>query len=201
MPNFIKSFRFTVHSSQSKKFILFAIFSLISLSIIKGQLSIVTSETTLERARQDYTFQYTKYRDAQEKYLVAKSTFETFKTAVAKGEAFVKTKEYLAQIDNVYVAYLLLVKEQGNYIDWGQEEPQKAEIFKLIDSQITYFQDHPKQIETAQTLEDLPALAKNTKDYTQTILPGKIYKALATYELVETISAFDKFVESELLLE
>lgn len=153
------------------------------------------AETTLERAENDYTFQFSKYRDARDKYLVAKSTFETFKTAVAKGDAFVKTKEYLIQIDNVFTAYLLLVKEQGNYIDWGIEEYRKQEIYNLIDSEISYFQDHPKKIETAQTLEELPALAKEIKDHLENVMTKRINKTLATYEFVETVSTYDKFVE------
>ena len=173
--------------------------SLISLTLllftINHLLFTASAETSLERAQSDYTFQYTKYRDAQERYQIAKSQFETFKTAVAKGEAATKTKEYLAQIDNVYIAYLLLTKEHGNFIDWGREEPQKAGIFQLLESEIVFFQDHTKQIEATQTLEELIILAENTKDHIENVLLPKINKTLATYEVVETVSAYDKFVE------
>lgn len=159
------------------------------------------AETSLERAQQDYTFQFTKYRDAEEKYQVAKSTYETFKTTVAKNDAFEKTKSYLNQIENLYIAYLLLVKEHGNTFSFGAMEAEKDKVVKIIDSEIIYLQDYQKKIIATQTLEELPALATEMDQHIKQILESKVNKTLAVYEVAQVTSAYDRFIELSEVLE
>lgn len=159
------------------------------------------TQSALERARQDYTFQFTKYRDAEEKYQVAKSTYETFKTTVAKSDAFEKTKSYLNQVENLYIAYLLLVKEYGNTFSFGAMEAEKDKVVKIIDSEITYLQDYQKKINTTQTLEELPTLAIEMDQHFKQILELKVNKTLAVYEVAQVASTYDHFVELSEYLE
>lgn len=173
----------------------------LTLTNFRSPSTAAQTKSALERAHEDYTFQFTKYRDAEEKYQVAKSTYETFKTAVAKSDAFEKTKSHLNQVENLYIAYLLLVKEYGNTFSFGRMEAEKDKIVKFIDSEIIYLQDYQKKIDTSQTLEELPALATEMNQHINQILELKVNKALAVYEVAQVASAYDRFIELSEVLE
>ena len=103
------------------------------LSIVNGQWSIIFGQSPLDKARSDYTFQYTKYREAQNKYINARSSYLTFQTATAKNNAYLATGDYLVQIDNLYQAYLFLVNENGNSLGWQNSDISKDHINQIID--------------------------------------------------------------------
>lgn len=141
-------------------------------SLFTFHLSLVSAITTpLDKAQEDYSYQLTKYADLKDKYLVAKSSYLTFKTATSKNEAFLVTKEYLKQIDNVYKAYLLVVEERTNTVAWDYASVSKDDLHKKIEEEITYFDNNRKDIDNAQALENLPKAADNirTRVETQTL--------------------------------
>lgn len=149
--------------------------------------------TALEKAREDYSFQFSKYREIQKDYQSAKSQYESFKTATSKNEAFLKTKDYLVQIDNLLIAYVLLVNEGGSKVNWQSNAPQRAKITESLQTEISYFQDNQKKVQAVQILEDLPPLAKELKDHLEKTTFLKSYWALSTYELTQAKSTFDNF--------
>ena len=163
------------------------------LSIVNGQWSIIFGQSPLDKARSDYTFQYTKYREAQNKYINARSSYLTFQTATAKNNAYLATGDYLVQIDNLYQAYLFLVNENGNSLGWQNSDISKDHINQIIDEEIAFFDNHQKKVKDAKTLEQLPDLANDFKSHRDTEFSLKINKILATFEVIEAQSAIADF--------
>jgi len=149
--------------------------------------------TPLEKAQNDYSFQFTKYREAQEKYITARASYLSFKTAVSKNDAFAKTKDYLTQIDLLYLSFVALVQENANSINWGKSGTEKDEVGKILNAEITYINEHKQKVQNTKTLEELPLLSKELKTHIKDTLEPKLNKTLATFEVVETESAFEDF--------
>jgi len=162
----------------------FLLFSFILTPLVFGK-------TALENARDDYTFQFTKYQEAKTNYLQDKAAYEKFKTAISKNEAFVSTKDYLLQVSKLYSSYLLLVKERGNQINWAGKENQRDKTLKLIDEDIAYLSDYTNRTKSAQTLEELTALSVDLSTQNKNKTLPKLYKVLSLYEVTETKSTLN----------
>ncbi len=177
---------------SSIKYLVFSI--VFSLLVLTGITAIPTfARESLEKARSDYSFQFTKYRESQSAYLSAKSQYESFKTATSKNEAYLKTKDYLTQVDNLLIAYVLLLNEGGSKVNWQSNAPERVKITDSLQIEIVYFKDHQQKIQAAQTLEELPPLANELKDHLEKTTFLNSYKALSAYELTHANSAFGDF--------
>ena len=150
-------------------------------------------DTPLQKADNDYAYQYSKYVEAHDKYITSKSTYLTFKTATAKNDAHQKTKDYLKQVHAVYVSYLLLTKEIGNSFDWGENSKNKNEIAKNLDSEISFFENNVIKIDTTQTLEESPPIAKDLESHITDITNILIKNTQITYRITETKTRIKQF--------
>ena len=182
-----------------KILIVLAAILIFQFSIFNFQFSIAI--TPLDQAQEDYTFQFTKYREEQSKYITARSSYLTFNTAVSKSEAFLATKDYLGQIDNLYTSYILLVNEHANSLNWTNSTLPKDLVSKIAGEQTSYLKDHQEKVSQSTTLEELPVLAAELKKYVDTNLAEKINKTLAILEIVETESALSDFNELTAILD
>lgn len=155
--------------------------------------SLLSAQTPLQKAQEDYSFQFTRYRDLHDKYLVSKSSYKSFKTVASKNEAYLATKNYLKQVDEVYIAYLLLVKEYGNNVDWQDDNPTREKIVSKIDEEMNFIRTYEQNIEGAKTLEELPTLAANLKEHILQVTLPTVYWIGSNYELTESKSASINF--------
>src|SRR3989338_5156621 len=187
----ISNFKNKIVHTFIKLFILLAIYSLLTINYSLAQSPVPL--TALDKAQNDYTFQFTKYREAQNKYINARSSYLTFKTATAKNNAYLATSDYLVQIDNLYHTYLFLVNENGNSLGWQNSDISKDHINQIIDEEIAFFDDHQKKVKDAKTLEQLPDLSNDFKSHRDTEFSLKINKILATFEVIEAQSAIADF--------
>ena len=187
----ISNFKNKIVHTFIKLFILLAIYSLLTINYSLAQSPVPL--TALDKAQNDYTFQFTKYREAQNKYINARSSYLTFQTATAKNNAYLATGDYLVQIDNLYQAYLFLVNENGNSLGWQNSDISKDHINQIIDEEIAFFDNHRKKVKDAKTLEQLPDLATDLRSHRDKEFNLKINKILATFEVIEAQSAIADF--------
>ena len=187
----ISNFKNKIVHTFIKLFILLAIYSLLTINYSLAQSPVPL--TALDKAQNDYTFQFTKYREAQNKYINARSSYLTFQTATAKNNAYLATSDYLLKIDDLYHAYLFLVNENGNNLDWQNSDIPKDQINQIIDEEIAFFDDHQKKVKDTQTLEQLTDLANDLQNHRDKEFSLKTNKILATFEVIETQSAIADF--------
>jgi len=202
MPTSRISNKYQFQINTNFKFVSLIIFSLSLITYLSvkaltmgDHLPLTFAQTPKEKARQDYTFQFTKYREAQEKYSTAQAAYLSFQTATAKNDAYLKAKEFLSQTDSLYLSYIALVTEYGNSMDWQRTSLSKDKINTLEETEVSYFQTHQKQISQTATLEELPPLTQELKNHIEKSLSLKINKILATFEVAETESTFNEFSE------
>ena len=187
----ISNFKNKIVHTFIKLFILLAIYSLLTINYSLAQSPVPL--TALDKAQNDYTFQFTKYREAQNKYINARSSYLTFQTATAKNNAYLATSDYLLKIDDLYHAYLFLVNENGNSLGWQNSDSSKDHINQIIDEEIAFFDNHRKKVKDAKTLEQLPDLATDLRSHRDKEFNLKINKILATFEVIEAQSAIADF--------
>lgn len=161
---------------------------------IHAQSQTEVEKQRLEKAQQDYSYQFSKYEDCHNQYITDRSTYLAFQTATAKNNAFLTTKDCLAKTYDVYISYIRYVKEQGNAFTWNKNDAEKNLIFKTLDDEVTFFQKNQPQVDSLQTLEDTLPYATDLKTHiTKTTYPI-IQKTLATYEVAESEAALENFV-------
>lgn len=139
---------------------------IIFVFLLAFQIAPITAQvpTPLEKAQSDYNFQYTKYKDSQEAYTTARQSYLSFNTAIAKTDAYTKTKNYLVQTDELYLAFIALAKEYANSLNWDKTSLKRDDFNKLMQTEIDYLKAHQQKASDAKTLEELPPLAKELKE-------------------------------------
>ncbi|MEK9147009.1 MAG: hypothetical protein AAB639_02315 [Patescibacteria group bacterium] len=171
-------------------------FFLLIYSLLAMHYSLAQSPTppsALEKAQNDYNFQYSKYRDAQEKYITARSSYFLFKTATAKNDAFVATKNHLDQVVKLYVTFGYLTREYINSFNWGNFNDQKIKSISILDNQTATLTSFQQQIAATITLEQLPPIAADLKTYLEGEFASKHNKVLSSLEIGEAESTLDDF--------
>lgn len=171
------------------------------VSLVTCHLSPVFSITPLELAQNDYAFQITKYQDAKDKFQTARANYLTYKTATAKSDAFVKTKDYLLQIKNLYMSYLFLIKERTNTVNWDNTTHKKEDINLALNAEIDSINTWEADIKKAQTLEELTPLSQTfTKKIISQTLPV-VYKSLVTTDISQLEDVLHEFNDKSKLVD
>ncbi|OGD86108.1 hypothetical protein A3B51_03155 [Candidatus Curtissbacteria bacterium RIFCSPLOWO2_01_FULL_41_18] len=152
-------------------------------------------KSALQKAKDDYLFQFTKYQKAHEDYITASSNYLSFKTTIAKNDAFSKTKEYLNQVNLLYLAYILQVQEYGNNLKWDKSDFSKDATDKTLKEESSFIKDYQQKIADSKSLEDLPPLAKDLKEHIEKTSAPKINKITAIYQIVQTETTYDNFLD------
>lgn len=170
-------------------------------SVVCSPSSVVHSITPLELAQNDYAFQISKYQDTKDKFQTARANYLTYKTATAKSDAFIKTKDYLLQIKNLYVSYLFLVKERTNTINWDNTTHKKEDINLALNAEIDSINTWEADIKKAQTLEELTPLSQTfAKKITAQTLPV-VYKSLVTTDISQLEDVLHEFNDKSKLVD
>lgn len=107
-----------------------------------------------QSAYNDYSYNYTLYRNTYNDYQVAKSAFLTYHTLTAQSDAINKLRAVLKARDQVMFVYYNLLQEKLN-ATVGVTDDTKTTFGKVKESEKTWLTDHQKKIEAAGSLEDL----------------------------------------------
>ncbi|MBI3342207.1 hypothetical protein HY024_03735 [Candidatus Curtissbacteria bacterium] len=149
--------------------------------------------TSLETAQSDYNFNYSKFRDSQERYVNAKNSYLAFKTAASKDQAFAATKDYLNQVTALYPTYLGLVNEYGNSLSWQDSADVHTNLVKTLAEMSNYFVGQRQQINDTKTLEELSGLGAPMRDKIEKEINPQINFVIANYEVDDAKDTFATF--------
>lgn len=151
-----------------------------------------TPKTPLVKAQDDYSHALVKTKDSRENYLTAKASYNTFKTATSKDIAIGKTKDYLINVDNLYLAFIYLIKENGNSFNW-QDPGKKENIAQDFNETVKDIENHKKNVEAAINFDELSTLATNLKQLADSKIEPQFNYALAHFEIAYTESLLIDF--------
>lgn len=131
----------------------------------------------------DYTYNFTKYRDAHNAYDVAKSAYATYRTLTAQQDATTRLRSVLAARDKLMAAYFDLLYEKFLATPALSSGEQNT-FFNVKESEKKWLADHQKKLDAASTLDDLnrasadfesrfPQMDTETKQAVGTVLLSK----------------------------
>ena len=173
----------------------FFVFTLITsrYAQVTAQSPSPSQASTLDKAQADYNFQYALYNETHTSYKTAKAQYLSFQTAVSKNDAFTKTKDYLVQVDNLYLSFFALVQENANNINWEQSTQQSQLVTDLLKGESDYFKAHIQSLQNTKTLEELPPLSKDLKKHIEDTTQPKLNKVIAILTVAQTESSLSDF--------
>lgn len=154
----------------------------------------ILAQNSLDSVNNNYKVEYTNYRNSQEAYLKSKAAYKSYQTVASKNDAFLKTKDYLKQVDSLYLSYFLLLGETLKSKEAKDNEPLKKEAANLIDSEIRFVKDHQNRVDSAKNLEELPPLAQELKQKLGTDGANISSLALSVVDYLETSLILSDFV-------
>lgn len=111
-----------------------------------------------QTAKNDYTYQYSLYREKIDSYQVAKSTYQTYRTLTAQNDAIVALRVAVQSRDRVISTYYNLLQEKLNETP-GISPEYRSTFSSIKESEKSWLATHQKKIDAAATLEDLNAAA------------------------------------------
>lgn len=165
-----------------------------AFSILIFNFSIAYAQTPLESAHSAYTQEFTKYTQTKDSYITAKATYSKFKTATAKTDAFQKTKDYLVQIDTMYLSYFSYITQYGNSVDWSKTTlDQQVQNQKIIE-EIAWISNHRDETAQKSTLEELPPQATQLANHLETLAKPRSRLAVITFKLAKSENSFNNFL-------
>ncbi len=115
-------------------------------------------------AKTDYTYQYNLYREGYDAYLVAKSTFSTYKTLTSQADALAKERLVLQARDQVITSYFNLLQEKLS--TQPTIDPKYKQTFSGIRvNENLWLSAHQKKISAAANFDDLNTAAADFEDH------------------------------------
>lgn len=153
----------------------------------------IVAATPFETAQQDYTFQYTKLRDAYDKHISTLKGYQNFKTATSKEQAFVNSKAYVEQACQLYLAYSSLLREYSNGVVWDSQQEKYDGVISKLDAIDKYFTESRKNAQEAKTLEEVAQLSSQLKEKLSKELDSDLNIVHANFDFISTSNLFDEF--------
>lgn len=136
--------------------LIFALLLLHPLVLIEAQEENSESRQTVERAREDYLFQYANYTEAHEEYQTAKEAFQKFGTIVSQQEAIAKAKQVLTLRAEIFRTHLQLLKVK--LASQPDLEPAlKDAQFGKIEATQAFISTHKDNIQKTKSISEVNA--------------------------------------------
>ncbi|MBI4100001.1 hypothetical protein HY440_03260 [Candidatus Microgenomates bacterium] len=116
-----------------------------------------------QTARADFTYQYSQYRGAHDRYQVAKSSYLTYRTLTAQTEAIASLRLVVQARDQVIFSYYDLLQEKLNATP-GVSVNYQTTFSDVKANEKTWLAAHQKTIDAAASLEDLNNVSREFED-------------------------------------
>lgn len=129
-------------------------FTLIILSLPIQAQDVVKKSGEIDRARQDFLFQFNKYNDDHKEYLNAKNSFQQFGTISAQQEAIEKTKAALYSRAEALRSYLQLLKVILNERQVLDTTIRNSQFGKLEATQ-SFLVTHQQNVQNSKSITEI----------------------------------------------
>ncbi|MBI4037865.1 hypothetical protein HY382_02370 [Candidatus Curtissbacteria bacterium] len=179
---------------RTKLFLFFLLLFLVSSSQISAR-------NNLEESSNNYKTEYTNYRNNQENYLKSKAAYKSYQTVASKNDAFLKTRDYLKQVDSLYLTYFELLRTILESKNGKNNEVLFLETKNLLDSETRFISDHKIKVENAKNLEELPPLAQELKQRLEKEIMNTSTLSIAVTDYLETASLLNEFSDISSLVQ
>jgi len=179
--------------ANAKRLIIFLPILILLSSLTTAHSQLIFAQTSFDLANENYLNQLNNYNNSRDSFITSKANYLAFQTAVAKKNAFERTKIYLSDVNLLITNYLLVVKVFGDQIDWDQSQFDKNDQMATIDEEIRYLELNLEEIEATTSLEQLPPIAAKLKKHIDDTTYPKINKTVAIFNVVKVQSLNSRF--------
>lgn len=142
-------------------------------------------EFDYQRAWRDYEYNYSLYQKAHDDYVLARARYLQYRTLVSEEEAKKATSNLLSARDEV-VKTLLTAIRMGIKENQGLTESEKDSLFKRIDPEVSFYQEHKTKLSSAGTLADLVKDSEKAKSRYDSATEFIIYSSLVNISTGKT---------------
>ncbi len=126
------------------------------------------SFASYKQAYDDYHNEYSAYRQAYQDFIVASSTYNTYKTLLTQNTAMEKMRVVLIKRDLVVSAYFQAVIEKMRETE-GFSADSLNTFSGIVAAETAYLNDHQREINSAANIEDLNKVSGDFDDKYKTI--------------------------------
>lgn len=123
------------------------------LGIVFSGRSVKAEDFDYQTAYKDYQYNYNLYNKLHDEYKLARASYMQYGTLLSEEEAKKATLAMLQARDETIKTYLtalrMRVKESG-----GLGDSEKESLFRRIDPEVSYFEDHKDKLASVGSLED-----------------------------------------------
>lgn len=145
---------------------------------------VLSQEFDFNKAYQDYLYNLDIYQKAHANYDIARSQYLASSTISSQTKAQEMTATMLKDRDKAVTTYLTALRMKLRETS-GIDDATKNGLFGLIDSEISWYDDHSSKISSAGSLDDLTADSTQASDqFKQTEIV--IYKVLVAISIGNT---------------
>lgn len=152
---------------------------LISFSFARAE------EFDYQRALRDYEYNYSLYNQAHDDYVLSRARFLQYKTLVAEEEAKKATYKMLSARDEVIKTLLTAIRMRIKE-NQGLADSEKESLFKKIDPEIVFYEDHQTRLSSAGSLSDFVKDSEEAKDRFNSATELVIYSSLVNISVGKT---------------
>jgi hypothetical protein len=142
-------------------------------------------EFTYQKAYQDYQYNYSLYSRAHDDYVLARARYLQYQTLVSEEEAKKATLAMLGSRDevvrNLLTAVRMRLKENQGLVD-----SEKESLFKRIDPEVKFYEEHKVKLNSAGTLADFVQDSEEAKDRYASLTEQVIYSSLVYQSIGKT---------------
>lgn len=152
------------------------------LLVISAFLFLLTLPSTIHAQDQSsFNASFDTYKQAEQNYVLKRGAYLSSKTIAAEGEAQDATYAMLKARDEAIASYLELLKSRLNEAT-GIDTPERQTYGTMLDTEITWFENHATTLSPGATLTDMVADSNKAKErYDKHTLP-------VTYKLISQIA-------------
>jgi len=162
------------------------IFLFIFGGMVLGGRCVLAQEFNYDKAYQDYEYNYSLYTRAHDDYVLAKARYLPDKTLISGEEAKKATLMMLQARDETVRTLLTAIQMRVNE-NKGLSGSQKESLFKQIDPEVKFYEDHKIKLVSAGSLDDLVSDSNKAKDRFESITQPLIYASLVNLSIGKTV--------------
>lgn len=165
-----------------KKLIFFFVF----LGWVFGGRSIAAQEFNYDRAYKDYEYSRSLYATAHDDYVLSKVRYLSANTLISREEAKKATLTMLQARDETVRTLLTAIRMRVEESK-GISDSQKESLFKQIDPEVKFYEDHKVKLISAGSLDDLVSDSNEAKERFERTTQPLIYTSLVNISIGKTV--------------
>jgi len=148
----------------NNKKIFFILFTVVfSLGFISVGQKVKAEDFDYQTAYKDYQYNYNLYNRLHEEYKLARVSYMQYGTLLSEEEAKKAALAMLQARDGAIITYLtalrMRIKESG-----GLGDSEKESLFRRIDPEVSYFEEHKGKLASVGSLEDFVGDSDEAKE-------------------------------------